>query len=311
MQCKDLMTLIQLKDFEKIKAEREKELYRIISMHEKGFTTETEAKDSFMRTVLFGDRNGDEITQLRKALGLSKLSYEDSIQFVADYKHWTNNEEINGEWFDNLRFNWNSMDAPSSDDGAAFKLSALEVLQLVDAILIPICVFKSIPPEIPEPDMDSIHVYANQSIFGIPFNCVDDGGLLSDSNPVGKSFDLTRKDGVRMHIMITEFRPKGTPYKYRNDVFSEISDHYLGIGTIDDYYFKNTTPPRENLSFYLSEANMSSNIVVTAFHEGEGTTYSIDFPRWKEYLDYCKKCKETLDQEINQLWQQIIMAADL
>ncbi len=311
MQCKDLMALIQSKDFEIIKAEREKELYRIIAMYKKGLVTETEAKDDFMCAVLFGDRNGREITQLRKALGLSKLSYEDSIQFVADYRHWTNNEEINGGWFDNLCFNWNSMDMVSSDDGAEFRLSGLEVLQLVDAILIPICAYEPIPPEIPEPVMDSIHVYANKSIYGIPFNCVDDGGLLSDSNPVGKSFDLTRNDGVKMHIMITEFRPEGTPYKHRNFVFSETSDHYLGIGTIDDYYFKNTIPPRENLSFELSKANTINYIVVTAFHEGEGATYSIDFPRWKEYLDYCRERKTTLDQEINQLSQQMILSADL
>lgn len=311
MQCKDLMTLIQSKDFEKIKAEREKELYRIISMYEKGFTTETEARDNFMCAVLYGDRNGGEITQLRKALGLSKLSYEDSIQFVADYNHWIHNEEINGGWFDNLRFNWNSMDMASSDDGAEFKLSVLEVLQLVDAILIPICAYKPIPSEIPEPVMDCIHVYANQSVYGIPFNCVDDGGLLSDSNPVGKSFHLMRNDGVKMHITITEFRPEGTPYKYRNNVFSETSDHYIGIGTIEDYYFNNTIPPSENLSFVLSKTNTIDYIVVTAFHDGEGATYSIDFPRWKEYLKHCKKCKATLDQEINQLWQRIVLSADL
>ena len=305
MQCKDLMALIQSKDFEKIKAEREKELYRIIAMYKKELVTEIEAKDDFMCAVLFGSRNGGEITQLRKALGLPKLSYEDSIQFVADYNHWIHNEEINGGWFDNLRFDWDSMDIASSDDGAEFRLSVLEVLQLVDAILIPICVYKHIPPEIPEPVLDCIHVYANKSIFGIPFKCVDDGGLLSDSNPVGKSFHLMRNDGVKMHITITEFRPKGTPYKHRNYVFSETSDHYLGIGTIDDYYFKNTTPPRENLSFELSKANTINYIVVTAFHEGEGATYSIDFPRWREYLDYCKKCKETLDQEIKVLWNNV------
>ena len=56
------------------------------------------------------------------------------------------------------------------------------------------------------PDLVPVHAYHSSGVMGTHFTCVDDGGLLTDKSPVGKTFRLKNDIGLEAVLKIKEDR---------------------------------------------------------------------------------------------------------
>lgn len=65
------------------------------------------------------------------------------------------------------------------------------------------------PKEIIFPRSHGVHMYHSEGVYSLEFSCADDGWLLSDPDPVGKTFVLTDDMGIRAEITVKEDR-RGT-----------------------------------------------------------------------------------------------------
>lgn len=153
------------------------------------------------------------------------------------------------------------------------------------------------------PGIYEFHSWSNCSAFGVPFNCVDDGGLLQDADPVGKVFKIVRDDGVKAELKIVN------KYSKEQGVYVDVlgreapcygEDVFLAIGQLDDYYFSNPEPQRENILIKVGEKGIH-NLTVYAFHEPGRPIYSIDYPRWKPYMEMMRELKEAHRIEMQRL----------
>ena len=68
--------------------------------------------------------------------------------------------------------------------------------------------FKPIPDNVLKPNKTYCHSYNYCCIVSIPFDCIDDGGLLRDDNPVDKTFTLVNTLGLKAVLTIKEDRRK-------------------------------------------------------------------------------------------------------
>ena len=66
--------------------------------------------------------------------------------------------------------------------------------------------FEPMPSGIIDPGRTFVHRYRDASVYSIRFNCVDDGGLLAEHDPVGKSFRLKNDFGLEAAPTIKEDR---------------------------------------------------------------------------------------------------------
>ena len=66
--------------------------------------------------------------------------------------------------------------------------------------------YKPVAQNVPVPDLVPIHQYQTAGVYGIHFRCVDDGGLLADSSPEGKTFALKNELGLTARLTIREDR---------------------------------------------------------------------------------------------------------
>ena len=62
------------------------------------------------------------------------------------------------------------------------------------------------PKEIVFPRSHGVHMYHSEGVYSLEFSCADDGGLLTDADPVEKTFVLTDDMGILAEITVKEDR---------------------------------------------------------------------------------------------------------
>ncbi len=66
--------------------------------------------------------------------------------------------------------------------------------------------FEPLPEEAAEPGIVPIHQYKLAGVYGIHFDVADDGGLLEEARPIGKTFRLKSRKGLEAVLTIREDR---------------------------------------------------------------------------------------------------------
>lgn len=158
--------------------------------------------------------------------------------------------------------------------------------RIVEAMHLPIDYFKPVDAyidnDIPRPDKTDVHYYHNCTVKSILFDCVDDGGLLTDKNPIGKTYVLKSNKGLSANITVKEY--------------AKVSSKICGFvceGWIEGYTAK---LPRKmpEISVYLNKEN---HIDYMSFYSSwEDQKVYNDFPLWQEYF---KKDDEKEERRID------------
>lgn len=79
------------------------------------------------------------------------------------------------------------------------------------------------------------HVYSKSSTMVVEYNCVDDGGLVNDDAPIGKTFTLVNDIGLRAAVKIVEKRePPFNLFECDKDNYAPLG-RYLAKGFIEGY----------------------------------------------------------------------------
>ena len=155
--------------------------------------------------------------------------------------------------------------------------------------------FEPIPEDIPRYSLHGIHQYHFDGVYGTDFNCVDDGGLLSDDRPVGKTFRLKNDLGLEAMLTIKEDRRNG----YRSGMdFDELvisSDkgtevllaEFLAEGYIEGYTAKERTGNPEIL---VRLQNKGKQICWLAYwRDSNDEKAFLDYPLWQSNFNWDPK----------------------
>ena len=149
--------------------------------------------------------------------------------------------------------------------------------------------FKPIPDNVLKPNKTYCHSYNYCCIVSIPFDCIDDGGLLRDDNPVDKTFTLVNTLGLKAVLTIKEDRRKENyagldfdemVYKTDRGIVAKKAE-FLAEGSIEGY----TTQERHGSQEILVRLKSPGKINSLAYSEySEDYNAFSDYPLWQEYL---------------------------
>lgn len=221
-------------------------------------------------------------------------------------------------WYDNLPDN--SLAAVIARSGAVYETDAAEenavpasaedkrmFFQIMEATRLPILdyymplrddEFKYIPR------IHRTHNYHNEECMVVEYKCVDDGGLMNDAEPVGKTFTLVSDIGLRALVTITEER------ELSDDSWSlDKVDNYapigkfLGRGFIEGYtVFGKDDVQDDEIPDIVVRTNEKNEIIKLGIciHSSAACDACSSFPLWQDYFN---KTSEKLTDEKNMIWK--------
>ena len=202
-------------------------------------------------------------------------------RFIADYSLWKKNEKPSAQagepW---LLYYEDYLEASILDKISFFKL--------MDEYLVPVERFK--------PARDSCirprHRYLGygDGIAGVvTFKLIDDGGLSTDPDPIGKTFTLVDDLGLKAVIEIIRKTPEED-----NRCDNRMESKYDAIGTIEGY-----TSTRKR-KIYVSEIDRQVGFYVCDVHNDDlDVLHSL--PLWKEFNEYIAEKRKICDEHIETL----------
>lgn len=109
-----------------------------------------------------------------------------------------------------------------------------QFFRLMEAFHITADYFEPLPEGIIAPDKHWTHTYSGGCTYVIGYNCVDDGGLLSEAEPIGKTYTLKNDLGLKAVVTITEDRRKQDRGSMDYDDYCPLGE-YLSDGYIEGY----------------------------------------------------------------------------
>ncbi len=140
--------------------------------------------------------------------------------------------------------------------------------------------FEPLPQGIIEPDRHLTHTYHGGSAYVIGFHCVDDGGLIAETEPVGKTYTLKSGLGLKSVVTITEDRRKQDRAKMDYDDFYPLGE-YLSEGTIEGYTAMERSFPKIVIRTD-GEGKISRLGTIEGWHD-DYPAFS-QYPLWQEYF---------------------------
>ena len=229
------------------------------------------------------------------------------LRMKAEYSQWINGEKVDAEigepWLINELDKTELSSVEKEDFFSAFSRTMLPIIEW----------FEPVPGNIETPPtLDCGHRWANASVWAFYFQCVDDSGLKSCKNPVGKEFTLTNNKNVTIRIKITAHNDTDEtiyPFSDRKDYWL-LRGGYCGIGSIDDILepvsLKYGNPISWNISlyemkdgkFYCDFMNYRAcdwvNKTFEYIDDDNGHTIEdmdlyYESDRWNDYRVWCKK----------------------
>lgn len=145
------------------------------------------------------------------------------------------------------------------------------------------------------PSRTFVHGYRDAAVYSIPFLCVDDGGLLQDEDPVGKTFELTSDLRLKAAVTIKEDR-RHWKREDRNKLdFDEViyptgkgilvqNADFLAEGRIEGYTLQKRTGDPE-LLIRLDPFRQPKQIESLAYWENaDDRDAFLQYPLWQEHF---------------------------
>ncbi len=173
-------------------------------------------------------------------------------------------------------------------------------------------------PEYPEnmavPDRVPVHTYHSSCVMGTHFNCVDDGGLVSDESPVGKTFTLENDLGLRAVLTVREDRRN----KDRHGLdFDEmvcpaeegmlvLKAEFLAEGYIDGY---TSHVRKHNPEVLIRLADGGKKVFWLAYREdGDDWKAYREHPLWHDYYCHLDRQEDKTEKVLEKLWNEYILS---
>lgn len=258
-------------------------LRRIGERYNNGYLTRDEW---FVRMLdCYNDAYSTLFTDNRLELRLDEKSYS---QFVRDHEEYTSNHGISlGSDHVPWLYDISEGEREAASPDQEYFLYFMDRFSVSPDFLEP-------PPEgMAVPVRRQIHQYRTDCVYGIDFRCVDDGGLLSDDAPVGKTFTLKSDMGLKAVLTVREDRRhtvrKGMDFDEvvysTGDGMQVLMADLLAEGCIEGY----TAEERgEHPEVLIRTGNRGENICWLAYWSSpEDEKAYRDFPLWHEYFLWC------------------------
>jgi hypothetical protein len=149
--------------------------------------------------------------------------------------------------------------------------------------------FEPIPDSVVKPNKTYCHTYHSASSISISFECIDDGGLLRDDNPIGKTFTLVNTLGLKAEVTIKEDRRKEDRAGMDFDEMvcqtergmCVVKAEFLAEGDIEGYTAKDRSGNRKVLIRLKSPDRVDS---LSYWENEEDHAAYYNYPLWQEYL---------------------------
>lgn len=148
-------------------------------------------------------------------------------------------------------------------------------------------IFFEPPPEnLPCMNIKQHHVYAFQGVYGTQFNCVDDGGLLNDKNPIGKTYRIRNNQGLEAVLTIVE-------EKHNDNINNQKNKELVANGYIKGYTAIERTA---NPEIRISIDDINRPWYLTFWMDSKDTLAYNKHPLWEEMRHWsdAKKAKNDL-----------------
>lgn len=146
--------------------------------------------------------------------------------------------------------------------------------RIIDAIHLPIDYFEPvdayIDTDIPRPDKTDVHYYHDYTVKSILFDCVNDGGLMEDDDPIGKTYVLKSSKGLSACITVKEFEK----------ILSEIRG-FVCEGWIEGYTAKLPRKQPKICVYWNKEKHIDH---INFYSSWEDQKVYNDFPLWQDYF---------------------------
>ncbi len=200
-----------------------------------------------------------------------RVNHTSEKGFFEDYRQWKsgevpgNSEENSWLWVGDGLLSWKVADAASAGDKAGF-------FRLMTAFHLPASYFEPVPETIIVPECRQGH-FPEEKIIGAgpgPCTCYwpSDGGLSEAADPVGKTFVLTDRLGLKTTFSVTDKAP---------DRYSSECLVYSGTGVIEGYF-----SARERKIYSI--VRDGHILYMKTFVEGpEDVEAYENFPLWDQY----------------------------
>lgn len=232
--------------------------------YRKGFLTDDDLKRAVRKTfdsyLLFCSQQGIK----------RKISSKTWSGFLIDYQAWKSGKQLSGGG----KAPWLVYSSYRSD--VILPTSELEkdvFFKIMEICQFPVNYYEPMPEELPIPDM-RITSFGSGNLC----NIVDDGGLVNDPDPVGKTFILTDQYGLKTTVTIQQ---QGL------DDRKDKCD-YFGLGTIEGY--TSSTPVKIDI-YYRDNLVEYVKVRIDDYDmQCEHDKVFRRFPLWQEYFKLtCKK----------------------
>lgn len=203
-------------------------------------------------------------------------------RFIADYSLWKKNEQpsiqAGGPWLLYLE-----------DYLEASVLDKISFFKLMNEYLVPIERFKPSRDSCIKPRHRYLG-YGNGIAGVVIFHLVDDGGLSTDPDPVGKTFTLVDESGVKAEIDIVRETPEEN-----NRCNNRMTSKYDAVGTIEGY-----TSARKR-KIYVSEIEQQEIGFYVCGVDNDDLEVLYSFPLWKEFNEHVAEKRRICNKHIETL----------
>lgn len=150
--------------------------------------------------------------------------------------------------------------------------------------------FEPIPEGIVRPTKHNTHSYNKVSTWVIDFNCINDGGLLAEEKPIGKTFTLINDLGLKAVVTIKEDRRDQNCNALDRDQFWPLGI-YLAEGYVEGYTAieQERNYPDIVIRASIENEKVQINMLGIMMDAIDQKAY-YQFPLWQEYFyDYFSK----------------------
>lgn len=249
--------------FREVQANNNKELQALFDNYYSGLSSENELK-FFVRKVFesfysFLYENGIR----------TKFSVENRKDFLEDYEKWSHGESLDCTSTQPWLFHY------SKDSG--YGCAASETEKAIHFEIMELCKLsleynEPLPEDAVIPDI-RIPKYGD----GFVDDIVDDGGLVCDKEPVGKTFVLTDKHGLKTKLLVERVGGDWLEGEY----------DYLGMGTIEGYTSSNPV----KIKIFLWQGKVVSLRVYISGYDArrEHEMAFRKFPLWQKFVAWMDK----------------------